>query len=145
MFDEWFEKFWAMYDKKYTDNCSPKKGSKTKAKRAAQNALKRALRSKQMATEQEFCEMCTRELDSQKRYWDDAKRLKKWMPNFPHVSTWFNDERFSMELDSHAELREKPAKAYHREKPEMSRGTVVDHETVNEYRERARRLARGLK
>ena len=142
-FDDWFLRFWSMYDKKYTDNCSPKKGSKAKAKRAAKNCLKRALKDRHCATDEDFYTLANNALSAQKKYWDDAQRLKKWMPNFPHVSTWFNDDRWDIDLDSHAELREvKDGTPRPKVWKGSNSGKVTD---INKARQHADQLKRMLK
>ena len=142
-FDEWFMKFWNKYDKKYTDNCSPKKGAIPKAKTAAKTAMNRSMREKESDSPEGFMKMCDMALDAQKAYWDEAKRRNKWMPNFPMVVTWFNQSRWGLELDSHSELREQPQKAMHKSaKPNI--GVVTDINKANEYRELAKLAARGL-
>lgn len=135
-FDMWFEVFWYSYDKKYTDNCTPKKGAKPLAKRAARNALNRYTKDTKKGID-EFIKECDMALLAQKKYWDEASLLNKWMPNFPMVATWFNQERWGIELDSHAELKESIKKPSHKAGKKPILGTVTDINKANEYRNEA--------
>ena len=140
-FDEWFEIFWYSYDKKYTDNCTPKKGAKPLAKRAARNALNRYKKDTKKELEN-FIKECDLALFAQKKYWDEAILLSKWMPNFPMVATWFNQERWGIELDSHAELKESIKKPAHKQAEKPLLGKVTDINKANEYRANMKKILR---
>lgn len=151
-FEDWFYGcdgvvgFWDLYDKKYTDNCSIKKGSKIKALTAAKSSCKRALKHcKEVKTEEDFFIKCNGALRAQQKYWEDAKRHKKWMPWFPHAVTWLNGDRWDIEVDSHADLREQAdSKPFHKTGKKPVLGKVTDIETVRKQRAKLKQMV-GIK
>ena len=94
-FDLWFDGFWSLYDSKYCGG-SAQKGAKTAAKAAAKKKVKGEAQGKEIYAS----------LVAQKRYFDDCIKNNQFHARFPMASTWLNQERWSVEIDSHAEMRE---------------------------------------
>jgi len=127
-FDQWFETFWQCYSSRF---CSGDKGPKKKAKEAAAKKVKDA----------QIAKKCDLALEAQKRFYLIKKKRAEFVPNFPQVTKWFNQEYWTKEIPS---LTEVPQKAQERpaevQKPKLGKGDKMNGLQHLEY---LKRLARG--
>jgi len=89
----WFDGFWAMYEPKLCKGQAQLKGAKSMAFKAAQKHIK----------DEETAKKALMALAAQKKYFFECPDH----PRFPMVATWLNQERWTTDIDSHAELKER--------------------------------------
>lgn len=103
-YKEWFNNvFWPTYDSKYCGG-SAKKGPKSKPLTILESKIKKivAIENKTMES---ACNDVLLALQAQIKFYNDAQAKGEWQANFPMVSTWVNQERWSIEIESHSELK----------------------------------------
>lgn len=94
-YSELFEAFWHRYGSGDPDFDATQKGPKTKANEAWKKAVKRI-----GGTEESAAQTITHGYSLLAQNRKNARHAKKWVARLPMLTTWLNQDRWSMDVDA---------------------------------------------